>query len=240
MNPVFSIPKRVNFYNCDMNGHLLLSSFLGWNGEIAGLHSDSQDASREALLQEQQVFLLAGISLRFLNPPTYRTECLLETWEAAQKGVQIHRAVTLTGTDGTPLCHALSSWILVNPKTRKILRLSEYHHQIHLHQAPLSVAFQKPRPAEAPCAAVFQIPYHMLDHNRHLSNRFYGDLLQSYAPEIFLGKPLLTVDLTFKQEAKWNDTLSIHTAVTGENAYTMYGCFPDGHRCFEAAVTVAV
>ena len=239
MENVFSINKQLCFYNCDRDKNLLLSSYLGWCGEIAGMQLDARGITREDMLDARQVFLLNRHACKQLRPAKYRQSCVLKTWEMAIQGPRFIRGYALEDMEGTRLWESVSSWVLVDPVSRKILRPADYNHKSLFSDESISVELPKFRLPEAPETAVHTVPFSQIDGNGHLSNRFYGDMLSDYAPAPFVGRPITEADITFSHEARLGEQIHIHTAATDENAYFMYGLFEDGRRCFEALAKVA-
>ncbi len=237
---LFGIQKHVHFYNCDRNGKLSLDSYLAWCGEIAGMQLDERGITREAMLLDRKVFLLSRHSCKCVHPASYRQDCILKTWEISIKGPQFIRGFALEDLQGKRLWESISSWVLVDPVDRKILRPTEYGHESLFCQIPLSAQLPRFRPGDAPITAEHLVTYSEIDGNGHMNNRFYGCLLTDYAPKEFLGMPLKEADISYIHEAKLEETISIHAFPVDSNAYHMYGTFPDGKKCFEARAVVDI
>lgn len=238
---VFSIERRVNFYNADRNGDLLLSSYLNWCGEIAGQHLETRGITRADMLEEDQVFLLTKVSYRSFRPARYGDIVTLKTWEHSIKGVHFYRCFALE-KNGERLCESISDWSLVAPRSRKVLRPSEYKHEFLLTEHPVSAEITKIKLTELPLVSVHKVTFSETDGNGHLNNSNYGNFLYDHAPDehaeqFVSGKTIRTAQIAFIKEAMQGDSISLHTAAI-EDGYQMYGEFADGKRCFEAEIMV--
>lgn len=239
MGNKFCQPKKIHFYNCDANGELFLPAYLGWSGEIAGEHLQSRGISREKMLEERQIFLLSHVSIRRMRPAGFHQQCEMQTWEVEIRRAQMIRAFALTDSSGDAFYRSISSWVLVDPASRKIIRPSEYRHSFDLCDAPVGIELERLRiPSNLAETGQHCVRFSELDGNRHLSNRFYGSMLLDFAPEAFLGKPIRSADIAFIHEAKLGQTIHIFTAPWEDGGYYMSGLFEDGSRCFEARTRV--
>ena len=238
MNIVFSQERKIPFSDCDRNNELHLSAYLAWAAEIAGDQLDYRKVPRSMLMEHNQVFLLSKVSVRFLKPVCYEDHCTLKTWERALKGVQFIRNYSLENQAGEPCIQSVASWFLADPVSRKILRPSEYISEQLLHEEDVAAELSRFKLSDLPKTAEHTILLTEIDNNQHMNNRFYADLLVNYAPAEFFGKPLYSAEISYVHEAYLGQTLSIHTAPTTENGYSMYGVTDDGKRCFDAKATV--
>ena len=238
MDYVYSEKKKLHFYNCDENGHLSIPSYLSWCAEIAGSHLLARGISRQRLLEEGKVFLLTHVSFQVLKPLSYQEEGVLKTWEGGTRGVQFLRNFALADAEGNDRYQSASSWVLVDPQNRKILRPSQYGFETF----PVSLAIQ-PQLARLklnglPQTATYQVPLSKIDSNHHMGNQFYAELLMDFAPVAMEGRPIVAGEIVYSHEAKKEEAIHIHTQALAENRFAMYGVFDDGRRCFEAAATV--
>lgn len=238
MERVFSRPRSLAFSDCDRHNQLKLSTYLAWTSEIAGYQMDSRGVPRSSLMEQGQVFLLSKTSVRFLKPAEYLQNCNLRTWEYDLQRVQFIRHYSLEDEQGKPCIQSVSSWILADPVSRKILRPSVYTHEILLHDEPVAASLAHFKLPPLPQTAEHTVLLTELDNNQHMNNRHYGDILVNYAPSACFDRALLSADIVYIHEAHLGEKISIHTELRSENSYVMYGELPDGRRCFDAQATV--
>ncbi len=238
MDYVFSQPRSLSFSDCDRDNELKLSTYLAWTSEIAGYQMDYRGVPRRSLLEQGQVFLLAKSSVRMLKPAQYLQNCTLRTWEHKVQGVQFIRHYSLEDENGEPVIQSVSSWFLADPVSRKILRPSEYIHDVLLHDEPVAAELKRLKLSDFPKTAEHTVLLTELDNNQHMNNRYYGDLLVNYAPKELFGRPLASADIAYVHEAYLGETISIHTAQISEDTYAMYGELANGKRCFDAQAQV--
>lgn len=238
MDYVFSQPRSLAFSDCDRDNELKLSTYLAWTAEIAGYQMDYRGVPRSSLLEQGQVFLLAKTSVRMLKPARYLQNCTLRTWEYKLQGVQFIRHYSLEDENGEPVRQSVSSWFLADPVSRKIIRPSEYVHDVLLHDEPVAAEITRLKLADFPKTAEHTVLLTELDNNQHMNNRYYGDLLVNYAPQEFLGRPIVSADISYVHEAYLGETISIHAARISDDTYAMYGDLENGKRCFDAQARV--
>lgn len=236
---VFSSEKKISFYDCNESGELSLWRYMALCGELGGEHLDARGITREVMLREHQVFLLSQISYKMFKPAKCGDNCVLKTWESALSGVKFIRSYSMESESGEILCRSTSSWIIVDPESRKILRPREYKHEFLLVGDDIYPRLSRLKAPECEKTAEHTTLYSELDENRHLNNTQYGRLIIDYAPAKFIGKPVKKAEIQFINEARLNDIINIHAAITDENSYAMYGLFNDGRKCFEAVAQIS-
>ena len=238
MEHIFSQPRSLAFSDCGCDSQLKLSTYLAWTSEIAGYQMDARGVPRSSLLEQGQVFLLSKSSVRFLKPAEYLMNCTLRTWEHKLQGVQFIRHYSLDDENGEPCIQSVSSWFLADPVNRKVIRPSEYVHDVLTCDEPVAAELRRLRLSDFPKVAEHTVLLTELDNNQHMNNRFYGDLLVNYAPAPLFGLPLVSADVAYVHEAYLGETIHIHAAQTAEDTYAMYGELTGGKRCFDAQAQV--
>lgn len=235
---IFSVKKHISFYNCDENEQLSLPSYLAWCSEMGGLQLAQRGITRKTMMDERQVFLLSQIAYECIKPAVHEEGCTLKTWESSVSGAKFLRSYLLENEQGEPLCRSVSSWILVDPISRKILRPKEYKHECLLVNDELLPALARIKIIDGEKVGEHITKHSDLDGNRHLNNRHYGKFVIDYAPEIFLGKTIKFANILYINEARLNDKINIYSAVTAANGYCVYGILDNGKKCFEATCEV--
>ena len=238
MEFIYSEHKKINFYNCGEDGQLNLSSYLSWCAEIAGSHLLKRGISRQQMMADRQVFLLSHVSVQVLQPLLYQENCTLKTWEAGTKGVKFLRNFALADEEGRDRYQSASSWVLVDPIERTILRPSQYRFETFPVPLPVRPQLTRLKMAGFSQTAEYVVPPSKIDGNHHMGNQFYAELLTDFAPNGMAGRQVVAAEIVYSHEAKKEEVLRLYSQVQAENTFAMYGEFSDGRRCFEAAVTV--
>ncbi len=233
-----TVPQRINLYNCDQNRQMTLRSYLEWCTELGTLHLEQRGVDWAVMQRERQVFLLSRVAYQRFAPVTYGQQCSISTWEYGIKGPQFIRNFALTGESGETLAQSSSTWMLVDPLERKILRPSKCAYQFFINPEDTVPQVERFRLEELPEVARHQVGFSQIDCNGHMGNQYYADLISDYAPETLKGQSVQKAQLVFDHETKLGETIAIHSARTGPDSYAMYGLLPDGAKCFEALVTV--
>ena len=240
MNDIFTVPERICFYHCDSRQNLSLRTYLEWSGEMGNLHLESRGITWQGMLAERQAFLLSRLAFRRFRPARYGMECRFQTWEGGVKGPSFLRNFQLLGPEGEVLAQSATTWMLVDPVDRRILRPSQCVHEMRPCDRPVEPLIGRLRLSSLPQVAEHVVHPSQIDGNGHMGNQYYADLLSDYAPEDLRGRTVLAAQLAFHHEARLGETVTLFAAPDGADAFSMSGRLPDGRTCFEAQVQVAL
>ncbi len=101
------------------------SALLGYLQEAATAHACELHASREETLEKYNCFwMLARIWCRLDRPLTWNERVTVRTCHRGGKGASVYRDFDLF-VDGVPVGEAVSTWVLADLETRKLLRMSK-------------------------------------------------------------------------------------------------------------------
>ena len=113
---------HIRFYDCDYNGNIKVSAVLRYLADLAELHYDAKGYGHDLLWEKKMVFLLAEEALRFHRRPRGDERLIFTTWERQIKGPRYFRDFEIYDKEGALVISASTTWLLVNPITRQILR----------------------------------------------------------------------------------------------------------------------
>jgi acyl-ACP thioesterase len=184
--------------------------------------------------------LVSRISFKFYKRPRENQKIILRTWEEKARALQCMRRYDICDAiTGDILVTESSSWLIVDPETRRI-------------QKP-SVFTSRPLPEkETPFAGIEPgkihhseneklldertIRYSDIDANGHANNSRYGDFFADALPPEFHKKTITDFRLNYAKECREGDVLKIFGEVSEDNTkITMTGKIEaTGEVCFEA------
>ena len=233
----------VDTRDTDSFGHCRPSALLGILQEGATDAANELEASRDRMLSRYNAFwMLARIWYRMSRPLKWG-ECLtVKTWHRGGKGAAMYRDFDLV-VDGAVVGEAVSTWVLADIDTHKIVRLSqvaefdgtgggELCKETLLHKLRL--------PQDLTPTEKRRLHYSDTDINGHVNNARYADFACDALGMETLGQGcfLSELQLGYLAECLPGEEISLFT---GEEKGVHYVRGEDGegkHR-FEAAVILS-
>jgi acyl-ACP thioesterase len=226
--------KRIYFYECDWKNRLKISTILRISSEIAGYDYTRRGLSYEFLRERDMAFLLSKISLKVKKNPHEAMEIVTKTWEQGHQKSVFKRGFSISSADESELVCGTSDWVLVNPKTRRIIRPQNFAHE--LPQSPERAG------DELPTAKIAYENLHelgkvtvyrsMLDANFHVYNAVYADFVFDFLPDV--ARDIEHFRMNFNAEASLGDSIEIF-GKQSENHAVIVGKI-EAKVCFEAEV----
>ena len=242
MYDIFYQPEtEVTGYQCDVKNHMKISAAMPQMQQASGQHLESLGFPYEQLLQENMVFLLSKMCIKVHRMPAVQEHIRVGTAPTDTRGARFVREFIIETPKGERLLSAFSLWLLVNPHTRKILRPQSFPHALPCRPSLVGNAIgdtEMPKPfaaAEQLCTEI-AIRYSHIDCNNHVNNSVYGDFVCDALPYTELTeKGLDTLILSYHNEAKWGDSLTVTTGKLCGSSYYICGK-KQAAPCFEALV----
>lgn len=124
------------------------------------------------------------------------------------------------------LAQAASTWLLMDTRSRKVVRIPPAISAIIPSSPPAGwsllppPAAKLPLPAEPATAHTFQVQWHDLDFNGHLNNVTYAQyFLESLPPTLLAKGEMCSLDLLFHREARWQEVLTAQSASPSADTY---------------------
>ena len=232
---MFHKQYELSFGDCDPKGRIKISAIMEMMSEIAGADFANRGYPYEFLLENNIVFLLSRISGKIHRTPKSDDILTLKTWEVGTKGVSFLRYFEFYDNKQNLLVSAKSSWIMVNPHTRRPCRPSSFEFADNTH--PDKDADCKD-PGKIVCADMpnfvsdREIMYSDLDANGHTHNTRYGDFAIDVMPDNMRQNDIKEFKINFVSEALLGQKIMMHTQIC-DNEITIIGK-KDDNSCFEA------
>lgn len=214
------------FGDCTPEGRASIYSVMKAFSEIAGDDYEERGLGHKVLFEKGQAFLLAKSSMKIKGMPEYGRELVLSTWERCVKGVFFIRDVELLSEDGQALVSGTSSWFLVNPSSREVLRPEALCGPLPDPAAETADCPQCPKlrfPAgERDALGERPVYYSDLDANGHVNNAVYSRIAVDFLPDEYREKAVKEYYITFKKETRPGETLTI-TGMSYGDSYIIEG-----------------
>ena len=229
---------EIHFFDCDSRKKVKLSTIMKYIADIAGIDYEKKGYTHQVLWEMGMVFLLSKVSIDVRRRPMDDEIITLSTWERGTKGAQFFRSFEWLDQSGEIVVSADTSWLLVNPETRKILRPSVFEkpmprkedklpgcrppEKLHLHAGMVP-------------AATREVRYSDLDGNGHVYNAVYGDIAIDQLPHEWQTKDFTSFMINFNHEATLGDTLTLYTARSSDDIWQVSGETEHG-PCFACEI----
>ena len=206
----------------DWNGNGTVQALCEYMQEAAGNHAAKLGLSIERLHAEGVAWVLARMRVSPVFLPAAHDRIQVETWPVGVEGVQFRRDFIVRAEDGTVLCRAVSHWVVVSLETRKVGRIPAFIAEVALDNAATAMDDAKSRLPEVGAeheTCFFRARLADVDRNRHVNNVRYMEWVMESVPEsVRRATDLADLELVFRAESYWKDTVAVRTMPEGGDA----------------------
>lgn len=239
--PGYETHHIVQYYECDPHNRMKVSHILRLMQQISSEHLDKLGGPYEFLYAHGMVFLVSQMTVKLPCRPQAGQKILLRTYPHPSKGARMMRSVLFYDLEGKLLVQAMTSWMLVNPESRKILRPSVF--PIELNMVPCEVAgdiaIEKiPHSESWEACPARPIRFSDIDCNGHVNNAVYADMAFDCLPTaIAMNREPKRFCICYHNEAKLGDTLAMKMTELEKEHFLVQGAHRE--QCFEAEIDFA-
>ncbi|MEG1620545.1 MAG: thioesterase [Oscillospiraceae bacterium] len=240
-NATYFFDSDVRDYQCDLNGDMKLSNLMKVIQKIGTDQLESLGITYDKLYASGIVFVLSKLGLKINRMPKANEKFLLRTTPQKCKGASFLRHTAMFSTAGEQLVECQTSWVIINPHDRKILRPAQFKFSLpcdDCEKTGIQVLETRIKPSEnVEFAGIKEVKYSDLDVNRHMNNTVYGDVVMDFVPiEVATNKEIDTVFIHYQSEALFGEKIYINTDRLSENSYYVGGN-KNEVKCFEAVIS---
>lgn len=239
---VYTNQMKVQYYDCDVNNQLKMSGVMKYMQQTSGDQLEHLGLPYEKLHEERMVFLLSKMCIKIHRMPVSSQMLTIGTAATATKGARFVREFFIDSTaNNRRLVSAITLWMLVDPQTRRILRPKGFPYPFPFNASIVDSEIRDipiPRLPEEGGGYLTQIPvrYSHVDCNAHVNNSVYGDFVCDALPyDELVTRGIDTLVISFQNEAKWGDLLSMETYSLSPEKYFVFGQH-NSIPCFQAVV----
>ena len=206
--PLYIAEYQVRSYEIDSSGLARPLTILNYLQDAAGEHAAQLGVSVPALLKMNLTWVLSRYHVIFHQFQPAHSIVNLKTWPSAREGRFALRDFELTDGGGNPVANATSSWMLIDLKTRRPVRIDEFLPELPtvprrmIHDTFTSL----PVSVDSNCELPFRVRHSDLDINRHVNNTVYVDWALETLPKDAIGqyRPV-TIEVSYRAEANYGD-----------------------------------
>lgn len=211
-NNVFLASSHVFFSQCSKNKKLSLTELLRLTSDIAVEDFAQRGLTREFLAERNIAILVSRTSFKIHKMPEENQDIKLFTCEEKPEAFQLLRSYEIKTENGEPLVSGLSTWIVVDIASRRIIPTKNFT----LREEPtksLEHDCEMPNRIAVPSNAVElcrrKVGYSDLDSNGHVNNSRYGNYILDALPEDILEQEISEFKINYSKEAFLGEEMTI-------------------------------
>ncbi|MEM1057257.1 MAG: acyl-ACP thioesterase domain-containing protein [Bacteroidota bacterium] len=193
-------------------------SVVNYFQEAAGVHARALGIERFDLGEAGAAWVLARLAVSFGRLPRWRESVTVETWPSGRDGLRATRDLLLKDADDAILARARTVWFVLDLARRRPARLPPAVLDIEPPDRDDALALESSPtpPADPDSSRTFDLRRSDLDRNEHANNARFVD----WALEAVDRAParLVSVDIAFKEEAVFGDTVVSEAGAVGTRA----------------------
>ena len=237
----------IRSYECTEDGAISVPHLLNFLQETASLHAGERGFDFPVIHPETGgvgAWVVAQMRVHIDHYPLWRDTLRFDTFPYGVRGLFAHRDFIFTLTDGTPCGIGTTRWMLIDPETRRAVRVPETVKAFDEPRAPVfgaGDAFMRLRYPDAPeteYANEYRVMRAHIDLNRHVNNVHYVTWMLESVPETYARSHRLTdLEITFRSETLYGETVRSLCTPVDENRFYHRVCSPAGADHIVAATT---
>ena len=203
----------VRSFDVDQNKEITLTSISEYLQEVAGDHANTMGFGYRQVVLEQMVWILGGIKIEVERYPLWEEEVTIKTWVVENKRFVSRRDFQWLDQKGNILLNASTNWILFHTERRRPVAIDSMNFEVRLHpeqNATSSEVSNIRAKFEDSENSQYTVRYSDLDMVGHMNNTKYIQLLlDHYSPDFHNNHKVKSLDINFKNEARYGDILEL-------------------------------
>jgi len=230
--------------NCDYDGadRLKLSAVLACMQEASSIAVEKMGATREILRPREWGFVVTCHYLKFLkNVPVY-TPVNIRTRAFPSKRVILERDFEMTDEKGEKIAEAVSRWVLMDIKNRKVLPvLALWKEEDMNYTLEKKVDFSSWKitenlsPDDCDGEVLREIRCSAYDSNRHVNNTFYADYcMDCFSAEEWSTREPDSFQICYAEQCFEYEKVLFRRRKLSEKSYLLTGEKEDGSLAVKA------
>ena len=229
----------VNSHDPDMNNVVSVSGLMRYMQDVANCQMEGEKPSYNDLLQQGKAFVLSRLRMSIYHPLYNHDKIEAQSWACESSGASFNRCYCIK-KDGVIVAEATSVWALLDIKTRRLCRVSDFENGYstdEMLQLDLPARFRIPQ--EIPLSLVGErcVEYQDVDMNHHINNTRYPDILCGYLPTME-GMRVIKIEINYISEAPLGEAIKVYMGTAGEGTYYFRTVRGSGKTNVEAEIVV--
>ncbi len=179
--------------------------------EIAWEHANILGFGYDNLQKEQQFWVLSRLLVKITRRPEWTVKFTLETWSRGTDGFYGYRDFNFVDNNGKVIIQATSSWLVLDLKSKRIVRLSEFDDFPKYEESVFGNNAGKVKSPQSSNELFFTpVIFNEIDINQHFNTgRYLERIVDSYDFEFHEKKELIEFEVNFLKEGMPADLLAV-------------------------------
>lgn len=222
-------------YQTDSKTVLKPAAFMDLAQEIAYWAAQRLGFGYDTLHVHHTAWVLSRMHIHFEQPPRWRDQVRLYTWHKGASGLFYLRDFHLKDQEGRSLVTATSSWVVIDERTRRLVRPEDLQHLLETGEVEHAIAepapkVQLPKDAEPQPAGEHRVAFSDIDLIGHTNNVRYVVWAMDCLPYEEACKGVKDLYINFNKETKEGETVQLFRLQTPDGWYVEGRV--DGKACF--------
>lgn len=214
---------NIKEYECDCKGLLKVSQMLRLMQQTSSAQLEQLGIGYKKLLAENMVFLMSALEITINKRPSYMENITVSTCPLESKGARFFRYNSFSAENGEILAEAVTSWLLVNPNSRKIYRPNQFPYTLVTGKLE-DDSFIKLRMPKLEQYSTRKVVYSDIDVNGHINNARYADIALDCIPYgVVKNNEVKSLNLQFKQECMPGENMELGIDNSTQRVYYIGG-----------------
>lgn len=205
----FSEKIKLRENDFDFTDHVKLSTYLDLFQSIACEHAEQNGLGFKAMFDKGIIWVITKIKLDVYKNFKVGEIITAESYPHQKGAVEYVRDYYIYDQSGALAVKGSSQWILLDYKSRRILRPSVDFIGEHVSEYAYEKRIEKIPPTDIELIGSYKTGRLDLDHNGHVNNVKYADMIFSYEKDI--SKPVRSFTINYQTESKEGEVIDIYT-----------------------------
>lgn len=222
----------VRRYDVDADSRLRVQALCIAMGEAAGNHATALGCGTSQLLSGNRAWVLVKMRIVMEEMPRFQEPFSIETWPTTVERLQFRRDFLVRDKREGICARAVTQWVIMNTETRRLDKLPEAIAALRSAERRAALEDGDIRIPQIDSGAQgprFPIRLSDIDDLQHVNNTKYIDFATEAAlchcrrdtlpPDgtFFFGNRLKGLDIIFRAESRYGDTVTALTRQEGDN-----------------------
>ncbi len=200
----------------------LSTSFLFYQmQDLAWEHAQILGLGYEHLKKEEQFWVLSRLWLKITRRPVWGEPFTLETWSRGTDGFFAYRDYTFTDRRGHIIIQATSSWLVLDVRTKRIVRLKDFKNFPAYGESIFGENARRIRSPKSNADPDFTpVRFNEIDINQHFTTgRYLERIIDSYDFVFHDTHELTELEINLSREGLPGDLLSVKKEYVDTNSH---------------------
>jgi medium-chain acyl-[acyl-carrier-protein] hydrolase len=201
---VYSETFQIKSYHTDVNRRLTLPKLCSFFQDVAGNQTVACGVGWDVLYENNMFWVLSRLKIDVVHFPEWGENIQIRTWSNGLDGLLAIRHFQVLDSEGNEIIKAISSWLMVNSETRRLIKADEYMRDFPICSDRLFD--ENPSKLSALTNPIgfepLPVQFTETDMNRHANNVSYIDrILNSFGYNFLVKHRIKKFEINFLKEA---------------------------------------